>query len=814
MKSLLQWTLTGLGCMAIGVVIAYWFMPGDLDERTRPETPTSRTVAKDAEPQAYPSPALPTFPDPTAPPGSSDRVFIDPQAFDSLILAATAQFTDKVKDEGSLREYREVISHRADRAKAQLQASLKALHLDPTPSRDQALQALWVYRQFAFVALYEGDHDVAAAWLERSLELSRTPGVPTSVRANMMALLGINALRRGEQDNCIGCVGPSSCIFPIAPAAVHTQPSGSREAVRWFSAYLDEWPGDLRIRWLLNIAAMTLGDYPEKVPPRFRIAVEPFRSKRDLGRFENVATLVGLIARGPDLAGGCIFDDFNGDGRPDILTTSFDVANGASLYVNRGDGRFEDRSSAAGLDEQVYALNLTRADFDNDGRLDVLLLRGAWEKPARMSLLRNKGDGVFEDVTVAAGLGVPISSESAAFGDYDNDGRLDLFVCGEYRQSPDPESAEKSSNRPNPRNHCRLYHNQGDGTFVDVAEKAGVWNDRWAKGSAWGDYDNDGRIDLFVSNMEGPARLYRNLGDGTFVDVAPELRIVGPPHGFTCMFLDYDNDDRLDILIGDYSSNLSEVVADYLGLPVHSEDHAYLYHNLGPDGFREVSREAGLARPMPVMSLNAGDIDNDGDLDLHFGTGWMSLSGLVPDLMYENVDGRFEDVTDSTATGHLQKGHGVSFADWDDDGDLDLFVVLGGGYPGDRGYNALFQNPGHKRHWLKVKLIGTKTNKSALGAKLRVDLTGPGGTRSIHRVIGNNGSFGGNTLVESIGLLDAKSVDRLTVTWPTSKTTQTFEHLDADQAIEITEGIDQYKVVTRAPLTRPSGTLSPQGRGG
>jgi hypothetical protein len=803
MKSVLGWIVTGLACLGIGATIAYWLVPGPANVISPHGNPASRTTPKAIEPQPYPIPTLTSFPDPTAPPGSSDRVFIDPQAFDSLILAATAQFTDKLQDEGSLREYREVISHRADRAKSRLRADLDNLHLGSSPTLDQALQALWVYRQLAFVALYEGDHDGAAAWLELALELSRTPGVPASVRPNMMALLGINALRRGEQDNCIGCVGPSSCIFPIAPEAVHTQPSGSREAVRWFSAYLDEWPGDLRIRWLLNIAAMTLGEYPDKVPPRFRIAVEPFRSKRDLGRFENVATRVGLIARGPDLAGGAIFDDFTGDGRPDIFTTSFDVVRGAGLYVNRGDGRFEDRSAAAGLDEQVYALNVARADFDNDGRLDVLLLRGAWEKPARMSLLRNKGDGVFEDVTVAAGLGVPISSESAAWGDYDNDGRLDLFVCGEYRQRPDPDSAEKSSYRPDPRNHSRLYHNEGNGKFVDVAEIAGVQNDRWAKGSAWGDYDNDGTLDLFVSNMEGPARLYRNLGDGTFLDVAPELHIYGPPHGFTCMPWDYDNDGRLDIFVGDYSSNLGEVVADYMGLPVNSDDHAHLYHNLGPDGFREVSKEAGLARPMPVMSVNAGDLDNDGDLDLHLGTGWMSLSGLVPDLMYENVGGRFEDVTDSTRTGHLQKGHGVSFADWDDDGDLDLFIVFGGGYPGDRGYNTLFQNPGHKNHWLKVKLNGTKTNRSALGAKLQIDLVGPDGPRSIHRVIGNNGSFGGNSLVESIGLLDAKSVDRLTVTWPTSKTTQTFRNLAADQAIEITEGVEKYKVVTRTPLPSP-----------
>src|SRR5262249_31788232 len=149
----------------------------------------------------------------------------------------------------------------------------------------------------------------------------------------------------------------------------------------------------------------------------------------------------------------------------------------------------------------------------------------------------------------------------------------------------------------------------------------------------------------------------------------------------------------------------------------------------------------------------------------------------------------FVDVTGSTGTGHLQKGHGVSFADFDDDGDLDLFVVLGGGYPGDRGYNALFRNPGHGRHWLKIKLVGTKTNRAALGATIRIDLADPDGhPRSIYRTIGTNGSFGGNSLVESVGLLDQGTVSRLSVHWPTSRTTQTFHNIAADQTIAITEG--------------------------
>ena len=208
---------------------------------------------------------------------------------------------------------------------------------------------------------------------------------------------------------------------------------------------------------------------------------------------------------------------------------------------------------------------------------------------------------------------------------------------------------------------------------------------------------------------------------------------------------------------------------------------------------------------MPVMSVNAGDIDNDGDLDLYLGTGWMSLSGLVPDLMYANVGGRFEDVTESTGTGHLQKGHGVSFADWDDDGDLDLFVVLGGGYPGDRGYNALFQNPGHGRHWLKVRLVGTRTNRSAIGAKLQVDVAGPDGTRSIHRVDRQQRQL----RRQHPGRVDRPA--RRQVRRPPDRhlahqqDDPDLPELAADQAIEITEGADSYRTVTRKPLVPRGG---------
>ncbi len=704
-------------------------------------------------------------------------------------------FMAPIRDLGSLEELRESVRGRGRLALSALRADYDRLPaLDSKPNRDQIVKKALLEQSIGFVHMYDGRFLEATSWLERALETSRAREVPGTIRNRIKAVLGIVAMRRGEIENCLECSGPSSCIYPISRLAVHKNPSGSREAIKWFSEFLSESPRDLRVIWLLNIAYMTLGEHPEKVPQQFLIPDESFRSRADVGRFENVASRAGLGVRGPNLAGGSIFDDFNGDNRPDLFTTSLDAELGATLLVNRGDGTFEDRSAAAGLAQQVYALNVTRADFDNDGDLDVLLLRGGWEKPLRLSLLRNNGSGVFADVTVASGLAEPIASESAAWGDYDDDGFLDVFVCGEYL----PPGAPPSKTPGDPRNLSRLYHNQGDGTFKNVATAAGVSNERCAKGSAWGDYDGDGRLDLFVSNMGQPCRLYHNEGNGKFRDQAHELGTTGPDFSFACWFWDFDNDGLLDLYVNDYRARVAEVLASALGSKIEGSSRPRLYRNLGTAGFRDVSQDVGLDRAMAPMGANFGDIDNDGYLDIYLGTGDMSYEGLDINLLFKNIEGyRFDDATTSSGTGHLQKGHGVSFADWDSDGDLDLFVELGGATPGDQAYNALFQNPGHGRHWVKVKLIGTRTNRAALGARIRVDLNAADGqTRSIHRTIGNNSSFGGNSLVETIGLLDAKRVALLTVSWPTSRTTQEFRDIPAGQAIEIVEGSPNFKVLS------------------
>jgi hypothetical protein len=786
MRKLIRFMLAGLFCVGAAVAAVVLLVNPELVKWRRAERSRRHDAADRAAGES---------PGTAARPGQPAVFDVIMGRFEDGGYEMAVRFAAPIRDPGSLQELRESVRGRGRRGIAALKKKYEQLRLDTPPTREQILEKIALQQSIGFLYMYEGSFLEAATWIRQAFEASRHTGVPAPVRQRLMAILGIIAMRRGEIENCVECVGPSSCIFPIASEAVHRNQEGSREALKWFNAYLEESPRDLRVIWLLNIASMTVGDYPDKVPASYRLPIGLLSPAVGVGRFENVASPSGLTVRGPNLAGGSIFDDFNGDGLPDLFTTSLDADLGASLYVNRGDGHFDDRSASAGLGDQVYALNVTRADFDNDGDLDVLLLRGGWERPLRLSLLRNRGDGSFEDVTAAAGMVEPITTEAAAWGDYDNDGLVDVFVCGEYL----PPGGKPSATPGDPRNRCRLYHNEGNGRFKDVAAVAGVLDERCAKGTAWGDYDGDGRLDLFVSNMGQPCRLYHNEGSGRFKDVAPELGVTGADMSFACWFWDFDNDGRLDLYVNDYRATVAEVLSSAMGVKIEGSSHPRLYRNLDPDGFREVSADVGLDRAMAPMGANFGDLDNDGFLDIYLGTGDMSYEGLDVKLMFRNVEGLgFEDVTSPSGTGHLQKGHGVSFADYDGDGDLDLFVELGGATPGDQAYNALFRNPGAGRHWLKVKLVGTRTNRAALGASIRVDLVYPNGqSRSIHRTIGNNSSFGGNSLVETIGLLDATHVAALTVSWPTSRTTETFHDIPADQTIEITEGSSSPKVLHR-----------------
>jgi hypothetical protein len=331
-----------------------------------------------------------------------------------------------------------------------------------------------------------------------------------------------------------------------------------------------------------------------------------------------------------------------------------------------------------------------------------------------------------------------------------------------------------------------FWRNNGDGTFTEVARAAGVANERFAKAAAWGDFDDDGLPDLYVSNI-GPNRLYRNRGDGTFVDVASELGVTRPEgRSFATWFFDYDNDGDLDLFVADYDTPLPWIGASYFGFATPG-GQPLLYRNDG-GRFTEVSRQVGLVRPSLPMGANYGDLDNDGWLDFYLGTGDPNYESLIPNLAYRNLGGRFQEVTFATGLGHLQKGHGVAFGDLDHDGDQDLFHQLGGFFPGDAFGNALFENPSPPRSWVTLRLQGVRANRFGVGARVEVVTRRGEERRSIHVLAGGGGSFGGSSLQQEVGLGDAAAIEQIVVRWPGSGTVDRVRDVVPNRTYSLREG--------------------------
>ncbi len=641
----------------------------------------------------------------------------------------------------------------------------------------------------------------------RLLEASHDP-VPLDKFVRTMLETGVAHMRHAESRNCVAHHTSESCIFPIQGGGVHVEPESARQAVRYFTRALEKLPPDswssLKARWLLNVAHMTLGSYPDGVPQPYRIAPETFASDETFPRFVDIAPALGLNSF--DLAGAAIGEDFRGVGLVDILVSTSDTSGPLHFFRNNGDGTFTDRTRQAGLEGLLGGLNMVHADYDNDGDPDVLVLRGGWWRQWGRhpnSLLRNNGNGTFTDVTFEAGLGeVHYPTQTAAWADYDNDGDLDLYVGNETDIDVSRIVDYTGTDLPfNVRAPCQLFRNEGDGTFTDVASEAGVENLGYAKAVVWGDYDGDRWPDLYVSNMGGRNRLYRNNGDGRFTDVAKDLGVERPYASFPAWFWDANNDGVLDLFVAAYGgprlpADVTSVAAGYLGLRNPGGELARLYLGDGAGGFDEVGLAWGLTRPTLPMGSNFGDLDNDGYLDFYLGTGYPQYEGLMPNVMYRNRAGQgFADVTTAGGFGHLQKGHGVVFADLDDDGDQDVFEQVGGAYPGDGFGNVLFENPGFDHRWIKIKLRGTRSNRSAIGARVRVDILEDGQRRSIFRHVNGGGSFGSNPLRREIGLGRAERIESLEVYWPASDVTQRFENVPLDRMIEIEEGRDGFHEV-------------------
>jgi tetratricopeptide (TPR) repeat protein len=658
-----------------------------------------------------------------------------------------------------------------------------------SPLRDKSTKRLDVMNFYVTrgqIHAYQGEMAQAVEQWEIAYRIA-SADVPNAVPL-MEEVLGVGYLHKSEMDNEVYRNPGDRCIFPMRPDLHYAQTASAAKAIQYFTKYLERKPDDLEVKWLLNLTYMYMGNHPSGVPLKYLLPLPSFGSSASgerVGRFTDVAPQAGLKLFA--MAAGVIVDDFENNGRLDVVTSNWNLCEPMHYFHNNGNGTFTDEAAKAGLTDQTGGLNIIQTDYNNDGCTDILVLRGSWipqNLAHRKSLLRNNCNGTFTDVTKESGLAKPATNTQAGvWADINNDGLLDLFVGNETGPS-------------------QLFLNKGDGTFEDISRSAGIDRTAFTKGVVAADYDNDGYVDFYVSNLNGANYLYHNNHNLTFTNIARQAGVPGVGRGFAAWFFDYDNDGWPDLFVANFSLSVEETLQTYLGLP-HKGGTLKLYRNLGNGAFRDVTKETGLDKVFMPMGANFGDVDNDGYLDIYLGTGSPSYASLVPNVLLRNKEGKsFVDVTASSGTGELHKGHGVAFADIDNDGDEDIITSIGGAQPGDSHAFRLFENPGNGNDWISLKLVGVKANRAAIGARIKVTVKNEGGeTRSIYRTVGSGGSFGASPLEQHIGLGKSAQILSIEILWPGgNRTPQTFSNVGKNQFLEIKEFAAEYTKLERRPV--------------
>ena len=496
---------------------------------------------------------------------------------------------------------------------------------------------------------------------------------------------------------------------------------------------------------------------------------------------------------------GAAFFDYDNDGDMDLLlvngSTFENLRQGGdpmlALYLNDGAGEFSEVTRQSGLHKKGWGMGVCVADYDNDGFQDFYVT--AYGPNA---LFRNNGDGSFSDVTAAAGAGDARWSTNCAFGDYDRDGDVDLYVANYVFQD------EKTTPRPGLSSFCQyrgmdvlcgpqglpgepdvLYRNNADGTFTDMTQPAGIVDPGYyGFGVIFRDLNNDDWPDIYVANDSNPNFLFRNNQNATFSEVALEAGAALSANGAAQASMgldaaDYDNDGDMDLFVTNFS-----------------QDTNTLYQNNGDGSFDVVTHAAGLGESsMSYLGWGTSfvELDNDGFLDLLVANGHiypeidhflLGSTFLQPNQLYRNLgNGRFQEVTAEMGESLLMEksSRGVAFGDYDNDGDLDILITNLDDRP-----NLLRNDSGNKKHWLTVQLVGTKSNRDGIGARIAV--------RVAQRTQIAEVESGGSYLSHSdsrihFGLGDATRVEHLEVRWP-SGLIETFENLEADQFLCLREG--------------------------
>jgi tetratricopeptide (TPR) repeat protein len=616
--------------------------------------------------------------------------------------------------------------------------------------------ALETFRMLGYIALLMGDYDDAMTYLDILEMRSGALRDKKPFRRFLNGRRGLIRYKQNRFDEAIDLL--ELAVDGMDPAA----------------------PEALSSRWVLHLAYEAAG-----TPPARRRAGLDLR--RDLlggpgstvFDFEDVAPQWGIDKR--DGAGPSAWGDYDGDGDHDLFTTGADSY--GALYRNDGES-FTDVSREAGLFHTESGFSSTFVDYDGDGWPDLHIGRDGWSGPMRNSLYRNNGDGTFTDVTERAGIGNPGSAFVCAWSDVDRDGDVDLMVANGITGGGDTNA---------------LYRNNGDGTFTDVTEQAGLAEPPGTRtiGLAFGDYDQDGWPDLFVSGWGTLNRLYRNKGDGTFEEVAEQAGVKEEQAistGYVTFFADFDNDLDLDILrtsMAPWTDTLLGMSDHFDSLPAKVRramlrNCAKLYRNDGDGTFTEVGEQAGFVYPIGIMGTGVADLDNDGYLDVYFATGDPRFERMEADrFWHNNGDLTFTDVTFAAGLGNVGKGHGVTFIDIDGDGDLEIYAPEGGFMHADAWSNAFYLNRQKSgNHWLHVDLEGRESNRDALDAKLIVRA---GKLRLLREVHNGEGFGSSNTPTVEFGLGRAERIDRLEVHWPSGKV-QSFEDVPIDSRIFLREG--------------------------
>lgn len=653
------------------------------------------------------------------------------------------------------------------------------------------------------LAFHRGDFPVAISLIEQDIN-------KYGESEDKLFWLGMSYMRQAETANCLAQLKADRdheqsshllasdphenqmddmqqlCALPLT--RFHQQPESARAAAKVFERLLDNYDRRNRLyQWLLNFNYMTVNGFPQEVPPKYLINtkfIDTFYGAKKKEIESEFATL-SFADRAHDLGvdtfnsgKGVAVEDFDRDGYLDIVTGgNFDTV---KFYRNDHGQKFTDRTEAAGLAGIKQPFVISSADYDNDGWPDLFFARPF----GNYALYRNNGDGTFTDVTASSGLLAAKPADHiaatwvAAWSDVNNDGHLDLFLAQWGFKMPFVKGLMAK-----PRMDSTLFINE-NGHFVDRTKEFGLQEtvaDSYFIGATFGDYDNDGYPDLFLSSpLRNTSVLLRNISGKGY----QRTNLIRTEEGgFVASFLDFNHDGKLDLYWAGFAdaktSTEQAVFGEHLSEYRSGQTRVFIQTEDG----RFIERTDLFDLPISTMGSSFGDINNDGCYDFYLGTGTPESWFVLPNLMYlgktagTKCADALANVSMLQGFGTIQKGHGIVFFDFNNDGNEDIYSSLGGMWPADKWPNQFFVNNSRTgNNWVNIRLRGWKTNYFGVDAKIKVIAENKQQEEILrYYQMDNKTGFGSAPYLAHIGLMNATRIKGVEVYWPVSRCWKTYQ---------------------------------------